>query len=128
MEITESNKPRSLTFLLSTLALCMPALAQRGASAGVYGSVLDSQGAVITGAKVTLLHVTTNQARTAVTNETGEFLFPLRPQLSLPNGTIRQQDIREDHIDHQRAAHFATESEGGILAWATTDEDSVAWP
>ena len=88
MEITESNKPRSLTFLLSTLALCMPVLAQQGASAGVYGSVLDSQGAVITGAKVTLLHVTTNQARTAVTNETGEFLFPLRPQLSLPNGTI----------------------------------------
>jgi hypothetical protein len=53
------------------------AFGQQVASAGVYGSVLDAQGAVIVGAKVTLVHVSTGQGRTAVTNGTGEFVFPL---------------------------------------------------
>src|SRR6266545_2965533 len=59
--------------------LCGPALAQQRASAGIYGSVSDTQGAVIAGAKITLLHVSTNQSRTAVSNEVGQFQFPLIP-------------------------------------------------
>jgi hypothetical protein len=43
----------------------------------VYGSVLDAQGAVIVAAKVTLVHVSTGQSRTTVTDATGEFIFPL---------------------------------------------------
>ncbi|HYM13316.1 MAG TPA: carboxypeptidase regulatory-like domain-containing protein [Bryobacterales bacterium] len=73
---------RVYNFVLLSVAavlLCAarPAFGQAGASAGIYGSVTDSQGAVIPGAKVTLLQVATNQARTATANEAGEFLFPL---------------------------------------------------
>src|SRR2546426_819820 len=72
--------------LVGVVVLCMAAvmfsttaLAQQRASAGVYGSVVDSQGAIIPGAKVSLLHVSTNQVRNSTTDPTGEFLFPLLP-------------------------------------------------
>src|SRR5450432_3378728 len=70
-------------FLLSTsvILLCHARLAfgQQGASAGVYGSVLDSQGAFVPAAKVSLVHVATNQTRTTATDSAGEFRFPLLP-------------------------------------------------
>src|SRR5215471_7311733 len=69
----------ALSVLVLMAALAVPAVAQQRSSAGIYGSVSDSQGAVIPGAKVTVLHVSTNQARTTVTNQTGEYLFPLLP-------------------------------------------------
>ena len=62
-------------FLFSTT----PALGQQGASAGVFGNVVDSQGAVVARAKVTLLHLATNQVRTTTTDSAGEFRFPLLP-------------------------------------------------
>src|SRR2546421_5109527 len=62
-----------------TFYITGPALAQQRASAGIYGSVVDSQGAIIPGAKVALLHVSTNQVRNTTTDQTGEFLFPLLP-------------------------------------------------
>ena len=49
-----------------------PVFSQAGASAGIYGSVLDAQGAIIPGVRVTLQHVRTNQVRTAVTNQPGD--------------------------------------------------------
>src|SRR5882762_5522587 len=66
---------------IATVMFCMtgPALAQQRASAGIYGSVVDSQGAIIPGAKVALLHVSTNQVRNTTTDQTGAFLFPLLP-------------------------------------------------
>ena len=75
---------RLLTLLVYVTAVIMLgpnriALGQQGASAGVYGSVLDSQGAAMPGAKVTLLHVTTNQVRTTTSDAGGEFRFPLLP-------------------------------------------------
>src|ERR1043166_4957912 len=69
----------ALLVLVLMAALTVPAVAQQRSSAGIYGSVSDSQGAVIPGAKVTGLHSSTNQARTTVTNLTGEYLFPLLP-------------------------------------------------
>src|SRR5262245_25414815 len=61
------------------LVAAVPAFGQQRASAGIYGSVVDSQGAVVPGVKVTLLHVTTNQVRATTTNPAGEYLFPLLP-------------------------------------------------
>jgi hypothetical protein len=70
-----------LVLVVSTVIVCMntPLSAQQRASAGIYGSVLDSQGAIVPGAKVTLLQVSTNQLRTTTTDPTGEFLFALLP-------------------------------------------------
>src|ERR1700757_4417511 len=75
---------RLLTLLLYVISVTLVcpnrfAFAQQGASAGVYGTVPDSQGAAMPGAKVTLLHVTTNQVRTTTSDTAGEFRFPLLP-------------------------------------------------
>src|SRR6266481_3900705 len=64
---------------LMTLCFGLPLFAQQGASAGLYGSVQDSQGAIIPGAKVTLMHLSTSQARNTVSNDVGQFQFPLIP-------------------------------------------------
>jgi hypothetical protein len=53
--------------------------AQQRSSAAIYGTVTDSQGAVIPGASVTLLQTDTGQSRTATTNEEGSYQFPLLP-------------------------------------------------
>src|SRR5882724_8537326 len=68
-----------ITILTTLLFFGLPVLAQQGASAGLHGSVSDSQGAIISGAKVALVQLATNQARNAVSNEVGQFQFPLIP-------------------------------------------------
>jgi hypothetical protein len=76
------RKLLALQVLLSLLVLIFsttPALGQQGASAGVFGNVVDSQGAIVAGAKVALLHLATNQTRTTITDAAGEFRFPLLP-------------------------------------------------
>ena len=67
-------------FVIFAVANCpRPAFGQQGASAGIFGSVVDSQGAIVPAAKVTLVHVTTNQVRTTNADTAGEFRFPLLP-------------------------------------------------
>src|SRR5690349_4904798 len=70
--------------ILLTLLLIPTAQAQQFASAGIFGDVVDAQGAVMPGAKVTLTDVDHNQERTMATNAAGEFSFP-----SIPVGTYR---------------------------------------
>jgi hypothetical protein len=53
--------------------------AQQRGSAGIYGSVVDAQGAVIPGANITALHIATNQTRTVSANTEGQFLFAVLP-------------------------------------------------
>jgi hypothetical protein len=53
--------------------------AQQRGSAGIYGSVVDTQGAAIPGARVTAVHVATNQVRTVPANTEGQFLFAVLP-------------------------------------------------
>src|SRR2546421_19370 len=64
---------------LMTLCFGLPLYSQQGASAGLYGTVSDSQGAIIPGASVRLIQLSTNQARNAVSNDLGQFRFPLIP-------------------------------------------------
>ncbi|MDQ2950456.1 MAG: TonB-dependent receptor [Acidobacteriota bacterium] len=67
--------------------------AQQSGTAGLYGSVVDAQGAVIPGAKVVLVHIDRNQTHTVVTNRSGEFSFPLLPlgdyQMSVSNAGFK---------------------------------------
>jgi hypothetical protein len=46
-----------------------------------------------------------------------------RPQLGLPNATIREPNFWPNHLDGQPAAHSAVESESGILGPSAT-----SWP
>ena len=67
------------------LALTIPVLALAQTTLGrVAGTVLDTSGAVLPGATVTLTNQLTNQAQTATSNEVGAFLFP-----QVPVGTYR---------------------------------------
>jgi hypothetical protein len=52
-----------------------PAWAQSTSAGSVSGQVTDPQKAVVPGAEVTLLDTATNASRTAITNETGRYIF-----------------------------------------------------
>jgi carboxypeptidase family protein len=59
-------------------ALFLPS-AQAQYRAGLQGTVLDSQGAVVSGAKVTLLNLETNHSDTATTGSSGVYNFSSLP-------------------------------------------------
>src|SRR4051794_37215003 len=66
---------------ISTLALvaivaCVPTLAQN-TTADIVGTVTDSSGAVISGATVELTNVETQEKRTIISGESGEYTFTL---------------------------------------------------
>jgi hypothetical protein len=66
--------------LLVLAALMLPALAVAQTPLGrVSGTALDQSGAVLPGATVTLTNTGTSQVMTAVTGESGTFLFPQVP-------------------------------------------------
>lgn len=68
-----------LRLLLISLLVCASsaqALAQT-TSTEILGNVTDQSGAVITGARVTILRVATGEKRESTTNASGDFSFPL---------------------------------------------------
>ena len=64
--------------LAVTLLLAVPVQAQ-STLGRLAGTVLDVSGAVLPGATITLRNEQTGQTQTAVSNETGGFLFPQVP-------------------------------------------------
>ena len=80
---------RLLMLFCIVVVCCLPAVmavAQSASSATITGQVVDSQGAVITDAKVTATNVATGIARTANTTGAGDYTLP-----NLPPGTY---DVR----------------------------------
>ncbi len=67
-----------LFFVGATIFGAEEAIAQQ-ATAQIAGSIKDSSGAVVPGAKVTLKNSSTNATRTALSNKDGEYLFSLIP-------------------------------------------------
>jgi len=67
---------RTAAVCLLGLLLVTGAASAQGSSGRLAGTVLDSSGGVLPGATVTLTNVQTNQSATAVTTDTGAFLFP----------------------------------------------------
>lgn len=63
--------------LLWGLTMSITSWGQQRGSAGLYGRIADPQDAAIPGASVTLLHLATNQGRTVLTNDEGQYLFSL---------------------------------------------------
>jgi len=75
---------RRLSVLLSLMLLvfAVSAYAQGGGTVAITGTVSDPSGAVITGAKVTVVQAGTGFTRTGLSSSTGAFNFP-----SMPTGT-----------------------------------------
>ncbi len=67
---------------LLALCLCTGAMAQQSASSGIVGQVMDTSGAAVPGATVTVTNVGTSAQRTATSDAEGRFSF-----LSLPPAT-----------------------------------------
>jgi hypothetical protein len=67
-----------LRFLL-IISISAAAAWSQVASGTITGNVLDPSGASIVGARVTLKHTATGEARTTVTNDRGEFNAPFLP-------------------------------------------------
>ena len=65
--------------LLMGVAWIPELAAQQSGTAGLYGTVIDAQGARVTGAKITLTNVSRNQDRAVLTDNEGNFVFPLLP-------------------------------------------------
>lgn len=69
--------------IVCVLAFTPTSLFSQAANTGsIAGTVLDAQGAAVTGASVTITDTSTNIERTAVTNETGRYIF-----VDVPPGT-----------------------------------------
>src|SRR5579885_103389 len=77
---------------VSLFSLPPTALAQQ-ATALINGTVKDPSGAVVIGAKVTLVNSGTNTARSTTTNKDGIYLFPL-----VPIGTY-ELDVEQSGFD-----------------------------
>jgi len=70
------------------------AIAQTRDTAAVFGTITDSQGALIPGATVTLTSAGTQQVRSAKTSESGGYLFSLLP-VGAYSITVEQAGFRK---------------------------------
>ena len=78
-----SDQPRRGSTRRATAIICLVLFLILGAAAAwaqnlgqIAGTVTDSTGAVVLGAQVKITNVATQQVRTTVTNEAGEYRFP----------------------------------------------------
>ncbi len=69
----------TLLFLLALTAIPLNMLAQATASGSIQGTVTDSADAVVSGAEVSVISLTTDAKRTATTNSAGSYRFDLLP-------------------------------------------------
>ncbi len=78
--------------------LAQPARGQTRDTGAIFGTVTDSQGALIPGANVMLVSVATGQPRTAQTNESGGYLYSLLPpgsyNIAVEHGGFRKFEQR----------------------------------
>src|SRR5215510_7952873 len=63
-----------LILVLAMLSICSTVFGQ-AVNGSLLGTITDSNGAVLPGAKVTITEVNTNLSRSAVTNESGNYVF-----------------------------------------------------
>ncbi|HEU4982978.1 MAG TPA: carboxypeptidase-like regulatory domain-containing protein [Acidobacteriaceae bacterium] len=93
-------KPLIVAFLTAVLMIsALPAFAQAGSEGSIVVTALDSSGAVIPGAKLTLTALRTNDVRTAVTANDGSHTF-----VNLAIGTYRLIITKEGYSSREYSA------------------------
>src|SRR6266699_961218 len=69
---------KHLSFLASVLVLLLTAALQsQTTSTEILGAVIDPSGAAVPAAQVTITRTATGERRTALTSQSGEYIFPL---------------------------------------------------
>src|SRR5215831_12678632 len=107
-----------LTMLLAAGAL----LTAQTTSTEILGIVTDPTGAAVPGAKVTIVRTSTGESRSATTNHTGEYSFPLieigdyRVRVEMQG--FKSQTVTGLHIELQQKARVNFTLELGQLAEA----------
>ena len=97
---SEKHLEAAVLFVVLVIVLSQAVFGQGGANASLYGTVSDSSGAAISGATITATNLGTNLSWTAVTNESGSYLF-----VDLPIG---QYKVRADAKQSQFAPFEVT--------------------
>src|SRR3954468_3719181 len=85
---------KSLAFVCLLLTLLVMALAQVRDTASLFGTVSDPQSAVVTSAKVSITNPSTGFSRSAATDSSGGFVFPLLP-VGTYNLAVEQQGFHK---------------------------------
>jgi len=86
-----------LVCLLALWILSAPPLSAQTTSTEILGTVSDQSGAVIAGAKVTMLRVATGEKRETTTNASGDYSFPL-VEIGEYTVTAQQQGFKTQEI------------------------------
>lgn len=115
------------TFTKIALLCCLPAIGMAQISSGtLVGTVTDSSGGVISGAKVEAQNIGTRVVRSAVTNSTGNYVLPDLPAAHY-SITITMAGFKTFTISNlellvaQRALVNATLQVGGLEQQVTVD-------
>ena len=96
MNAANASKKSSLAFSLCLLALLLsPVSRAQEATGRIYGTVADSQSAVIPGVQITVTNVATQVSRKVTTGQDGGYQI-----LSLPIGTYR---LTAEHLGFRTA-------------------------
>jgi hypothetical protein len=107
---------RSL-LVVGSLFLCAGSLFTQTTSTEVLGTVSDSSGAVVPGATVTLLRVQTGEKRTATTDNSGNYSFPLIEigdyTVSVAMEGFKTQTQTGVHVEYQQKARVNVQLEVG---------------
>jgi outer membrane receptor protein involved in Fe transport len=88
----------AVVFVLCLAVFCTENLAAQQATAMLAGTIKDSSGAVIPGAKVTLTNADTNVSRNISADKSGDFVFTLIP-IGTYQVTVQQTDFSK-YVQH----------------------------
>src|SRR5713101_2972452 len=80
----------AICFSLLTAHCLLPTVLGQGANASLSGTVVDTNGAVVPGATITIINVGTNLRRQTTTSDNGDFRVPLLPPATYTMRVERQ--------------------------------------
>src|SRR6185312_7309047 len=100
MQIKESHSMRQLACCLAFLGATISAFGQAGGTGSIQGTVTDPTGAVVAGASVSALNVTTGVETTRQTTDAGFYVLPLLPagEYKLSVKATGFQTFAQEHI------------------------------
>ncbi len=110
---------KSLSRIATGICLCLAPLVSQTTSTEVLGTVSDTSDAIVPGAKVTLLRVQTGERRTATTDSSGNYSFPLI-EIGDYTVTVAMEGFKSQvktgvHVEYQQKARVNVRIEVGAI-------------
>jgi hypothetical protein len=105
--------------LISAVLFLVPNLtyAQMAGTGQVVGTVMDSSGAAIAGATITLIDISTNDSRISTSNDVGHYAFPNIPpgkyNIEISKAGFRQSKLTDQEVQVSQTRTFDVKLEIG---------------